>query len=282
MEIIVVTGMSGAGKSGAINCFEDIGYYCIDNLPPLLIQNFVDLIRRSKWEMERAVFVIDIRGGGFFGDLRDSLNGLSEAKLDYKILFLDASDKVLLRRFSETRRNHPFGGKLTNLEAIRMEREKLSEMKKAADFVINTSNLKPAETNEKIRELFFAGEKADDFKINVVSFGFKYGMPAEADMVFDLRFISNPFYVSGLKHLTGNSETVREYVMKWPESSFFRDTVLALVERISPCYVREGKYHLNIAFGCTGGQHRSVSMAHAFFSELSEKGYNVTLIHRDL
>lgn len=282
MEIIIVTGMSGAGKSGAIDCFEDLGYYCIDNLPPSLIMNFVNLIKQGKRKVENVVFTIDIRGGEFFDDLKTSLEELQDEELGYRILFLDASNEVLLRRFNETRRNHPLSADGSNLDALKKERELLFEVKKMSDYVIDTSNIKMSELHAEIKSLFAPEENQNEFKLVIRSFGFKYGVPTEVDMIFDMRFIPNPFYVSSLKNLTGNNNKVREYVMGYPESKVFKETVLSLVEELIPCYAREGKYNLKIAFGCTGGQHRSVTMANEFYETLAEKGYQVQIKHRDL
>jgi UPF0042 nucleotide-binding protein len=281
MKITIVTGMSGAGKSCAFNCFEDLGYYCIDNLPPALIGNVLDLLEQGKRTPEHAVFVIDIRGGAFFDDLKNSLLSLAGASRLYKILFLDASDEVLLRRYSETRRSHPLSGGGSNREGIALERKRLFDIKRASDMVIDTSQMKPAALSDEIKKLFLPPSE-DVFKINIMSFGYKFGIPSEVDMVFDMRFIPNPFYVPSLKELSGNSKRVRDYVMKTPVSRTFRDAVLRLIEELAPHFSQEGKYRLNLAFGCTGGRHRSVAMANVFNEMLSEKGYRTALTHRDL
>ncbi|MDR2295627.1 MAG: RNase adapter RapZ [Clostridiales Family XIII bacterium] len=281
MEITIVTGMSGAGKSCAFNCFEDLGYYCIDNLPPSLIGNVLDLLEQGKRAPEQAVFVIDIRGGAFFDDLQNSLLSLNKAGRRYRILFLDASDEVLLRRFSETRRSHPLSGGGTNQAGIALERKRLLDIKRAADAVIDTSRMKTAALADEIKKLFLP-QSEDVFRIDILSFGYKFGMPAEVDMVFDMRFISNPFYVPSLKELSGNSKRVREYVMKSPVSRMFRDAVLRLLEELIPHFSREGKHRLGLAFGCTGGRHRSVAMAIVFNEALAERGYRTALTHRDL
>jgi UPF0042 nucleotide-binding protein len=281
MEITVVTGMSGAGKSCAINCFEDLGYYCIDNLPPALIGNVLDLLGQGKRAPEHAVFVIDIRGGAFFDDLKNSLRSLTDAGRPYRILFLDAEDEVLLRRYSETRRSHPLSGCGTNREGIALERKRLLDIKRAADAVIDTSRMKPAALSDEIKKLFLPGLE-NVFRINIMSFGYKFGIPPEADMVFDMRFIPNPFYVPSLKELSGNSKRVRDYVMKAPVSRVFLDSALRLIEELIPHFSQEGKYRLNLAFGCTGGRHRSVAMANAFSEALAETGCPVASVHRDL
>jgi UPF0042 nucleotide-binding protein len=283
MEITIVTGMSGAGKSCAFNCFEDLGYYCIDNLPPALIGNVLDLLAQGKRAVEQAVFVIDIRGGAFFDDLKNSLLSLKNSGRPYRILFLDAADEVLLRRFNETRRSHPLSGdgSGSNRDGIALERKRLLDIKRAADAVIDTSHMKTAELADEIKKLFLPGEE-NVFKIHIMSFGYKFGIPAEADMVFDMRFIPNPFYVPSLKELSGNSKRVRDYVMKAPVSVVFRDSALRLIGELAPHFSREGKYRLNLAFGCTGGRHRSVTMAIVFAGALTEMGYRTALVHRDL
>ncbi|MDR1572197.1 MAG: RNase adapter RapZ [Clostridiales Family XIII bacterium] len=280
MEIIIVTGMSGAGKSSAYDCFEDIGYYCIDNMPPALIKDVLELIGQGKRPVGHAVFVIDIRGGEFFDDLKNALKSLGEAGAGYRILFLDASDEALLRRFNETRRSHPLAGS-SNLEGIEKERRRLLDVKRAADVVIDTSGMKAAALSEELKRLFLP--RADDvFEINIMSFGYKYGLPAEADIVLDVRFIPNPFYVPRLKELTGNNRKVRDYVMGSEISRAFRDSAMQLFEGLVPGFVKEGKYRLNLAFGCTGGRHRSVSMAIVFHELLQSRGYRVSLTHRDI
>jgi UPF0042 nucleotide-binding protein len=281
MEITVVTGMSGAGKSCAFNCFEDLGYYCIDNLPPALIGNVLDLLEQGKRAPEHAVFVIDIRGGAFFDDLKNSLLSLTGAGRPYRILFLDASDEVLLRRFNETRRSHPLSGGGSNKEGISLERKRLLDVKRAADAVIDTSRMKPAALSDEIKKLFLPGTE-NVFRVNIMSFGYKFGIPSEVDMVFDMRFIPNPFYVPSLKELSGNSKRVRDYVMKTPVSRMFRDAALRLIGELIPHFSREGKYRLNLAFGCTGGRHRSVAMANIFNEALAEMGYRTALTHRDV
>ncbi|MDR2355221.1 MAG: RNase adapter RapZ [Clostridiales Family XIII bacterium] len=281
MDITIVTGMSGAGKSCAFNCFEDLGYYCIDNLPPALIGNVLELLEQGKRAPERAVFVIDIRGGAFFDDLKNGLSALRKTGRPYRILFLDASDEVLLRRFSETRRSHPLSGGGANRAGIELERKRLLDIKRAADVVIDTSRMKTAALSEEIKKLFLPRSE-NVFRINIMSFGYKFGVPAEADMVFDMRFIPNPFYVPSLKELSGNSKRVRDYVMKNEVSRMFLDDILRLIGELTPHFSKEGKYRLNLAFGCTGGRHRSVAMAIVFNEALAETGCRTTLLHRDL
>lgn len=281
MEAVIVTGLSGAGKSQAANCLEDLGYYCIDNMPPSLIKNFMMLAINQKSSIEKAAFVIDIRGGEFFDEINPCLQDLKLMGLDYKILFLEASDEVLIRRFNETRRQHPLSAGGENLLGINREREVLASIRSISNFVIDTSNMKAAKLREEIKALFGKGEEAS-FVLNLFSFGFKHGIPLEADMVLDVRFIPNPYYVPSLKKLTGNSKKIQDYVLKFPETQSFIVTVEKMLKEMIPCYIREGKYHLNLAFGCTGGQHRSVTMANVFAEKFKEQGIRITIDHRDL
>lgn len=282
MDIIIVTGLSGAGKSQAINCMEDLGYYCIDNMPPALIENFMDLIMRDKVTIEKAAFTIDIRGGEFFDDLKSILDELKNTGLIFKIMFLEASDEVLIRRFNETRRTHPLACAGNTLEGITQERQRLLEIRKISDFVIDTSNMKTAQLNEEIKKLLLSEEENLSFTISIQSFGYKYGIPLDADMVFDMRFIPNPYYLKSMKKLTGNSEKVSSYVMKFPETQDFLRTVHDLIDRLIPCYTREGKFHLVLAIGCTGGQHRSVAVTNELSRQFLEEGKRVITVHRDL
>jgi UPF0042 nucleotide-binding protein len=286
MQIVIVSGLSGAGKSHAIDCFEDMGYYCIDNLPPVLIQDFIGLIRSGKHKIEKIALVIDIRGGDFLDDFVKYRKMLDRRGIDHKLIFLDTAKIVLLRRFAETRRDHPLAAGKTNGEAIDEEIERLAPIKEMADLLIDTSDLKGAELATILREYIEDGQHGGivrkPFRIVVQSFGYKYGMPAEADFVFDMRFIPNPFYVDELRELTGREEAVRSYVMCQPESQFFADEIIMLVERLKPSFMKEGKPSLNIAFGCTGGQHRSVAMANEVAERLREAGENVVLRHREI
>lgn len=279
MELIIVTGLSGAGKSHAVNCLEDIGYYCVDNMPPKLMLDFVKLAKNREG-FEKLALVMDIRGRQFFEDLADGLSELDEANVDYKIMFLEASTPVIIRRYKETRRSHPLAPDGDIEEGIEREREKLADIKARASFVIDTSDFKAAQLNGRIKELLDAEEK-DSFTLSVMSFGFKNGMPAEADWVFDVRFLPNPFYVPALKGLTGRNKKVKEYVLNSPEASKFAGRITGLAIDLIPSYIREGKYHLTIAIGCTGGRHRSVVMAEEIARRLSENGRNASVKHRD-
>jgi UPF0042 nucleotide-binding protein len=281
MKLVIITGISGAGKSAAVDCFEDMGYYCVDNLPPSLIGDFVDLIRRSKTKISKAALVTDVRGGEFFDSALGDLERLGE-NTEFKILFLEASDEVILRRFAETRRIHPMAIGKTNPEALAEERGKLKPIKQHADYVIDTTHLKTAELAAKIRRIFSEDEKDSGFSVFVQSFGYKYGLPPDADFVLDMRFIPNPFYVDELRKLTGNDAEVLDYVFESPEARNFLKNLIETFASLKNAYIREGKRSLNIAFGCTGGQHRSVAMANEFHRELTGIGEDALLQHRDI
>ncbi|MBR6351350.1 MAG: RNase adapter RapZ [Firmicutes bacterium] len=278
---MIVTGLSGAGKSQAVNCLEDLGYYCVDNMPPRLMTEFVSLAGSSGAEIDKAAFVVDIRGGLFFEDLLTSLEELEKAGVSYRIMYLEASDQTLLRRYKETRRIHPMSNGGSIAEGIAREKEKLGDIKKKASFVIDTTGLKTAGLNKQIKSLLQSDEN-DSFTMEIMSFGYKNGIPAEADFVFDTRFLPNPFYVASLKKLTGNNKKVREYVMRSKLSHRFLHTVAGMLESTIPAFINEGKYHLVVAFGCTGGQHRSVTMANELSDILKENGRNISTTHRDI
>ncbi len=283
MEVVMITGLSGAGKTKAADWFEDKGYYCIDNMPPALIKNFIDLAMTGKRKIQKAAFVVDIRGGQFFGDLKETIISLEDdINIDFKILFIEASDEALIRRFNEARRTHPLAASLMTSEAIQIEREELAELRSHANYVIDTSSLKVAEMNSELDKLFGSKTKKASFVLNLMSFGYKHGMPAEADWVIDVRFIPNPYYVSSLKKLTGNNKKVAQYVMKQDITKEFVNRFHEIIARLLPCYVKEGKYSLTIAFGCTGGQHRSVALANEFYKIFTAEGWRVTLEHREL
>jgi UPF0042 nucleotide-binding protein len=282
MDVIIVTGLSGAGKSQAINCMEDMGYYCIDNMPPALINHFMDLIMRDKVAIDKAAFTIDIRGGEFFDDLKSSLEDLKESGLEFRIMFLEASNEVLIRRFNETRRTHPLACAGNTIEGITLERQRLLEIRKISDYVIDTSNMKTAQLNEEIKKLLLTEKEDSGFTISIQSFGYKHGIPLDADMVFDMRFIPNPYYLKSMRKLTGNSEKVSNYVLKFPETQEFLSTVQDLINKLIPAYIREGKFHLVLAVGCTGGQHRSVAVANELSRRFLEEGKRVITSHRDL
>ncbi|MDD6816064.1 MAG: RNase adapter RapZ [Firmicutes bacterium] len=283
MEVVIITGLSGAGKTKAADWFEDRDYYCIDNMPPALIKNFIDLALSGKKEITKAAFVIDIRGGQFLGGIEDIVGELArDNALDFKILYIEASDQALIRRYKENRRVHPLSMAPISHEIIAKEREMLAGLRSQATYIIDTSFLKVAEFNAQLDDLFNDGKEKDSFLIDIQSFGFKKGVPQEADIVMDVRFIPNPYYVPSLKNLTGNNKKVSQYVLKHRVTQEFIESMHQMLARLIPCYVKEGKYSLCIAFGCTGGHHRSVAVANEMARIFREEGRRVTLEHRDL
>ncbi|WP_432402224.1 RNase adapter RapZ [Wukongibacter sp. M2B1] len=280
MKFVIITGLSGAGKSQAMKCMEDLGFYCVDNLPPVLITKFAELCFTNEGEIQKIALVIDIRGGKFFDDLFESLDELKGKGYKYDILFLDASDETLIKRFKETRRVHPLSSEGRIIDGIEAEREKLENLKIRANKIIDTSNMIPSELKEEIKKIFAEGT-SNNIMISILSFGFKKGIPLDADLVFDVRFLPNPHYIAELKEFTGNDKSVREYVMKWPESIEFVKRLNDLIDFLIPFYEREGKFELVIAVGCTGGKHRSVTVANILSEYLREKGQRVKLNHRD-
>lgn len=281
MEFVIITGLSGAGKSQAINVLEDIGYYCMDNLPPALLRNFAELCYQSKRNIEKVAIVVDIRGGKFFNDLFNSLDSLESYGFKYRILFLDASDQVLIKRYKELRRPHPLSSEGRISDGIIKEREKLEEVKEKSDHIIDTSNLTIALLKEEIKSIFLEGKEAQNLTISITSFGFKRGVPLDADLVFDVRFMPNPHYVKELREYTGNDKRVRDYVMNSKETKIFIEKLNDLVDFLVPLYIKEGKTQLVIGIGCTGGKHRSVTIANVLFEYLKEKGRRVIIDHRD-
>ena len=282
MEAVIITGLSGSGKSKAADWFEDKGYYCIDNMPPALIKNFIELSTGEK-KIEKVAFVVDIRGGRFFDDLKDAVNSLKENKsIDFKILFIEASDRVLVRRFKEVRRQHPLAQTAITVDNINEEREQLAALRENATYIIDTTNLKVAEFHSELDHLFNKKSKSTSFSIKFVSFGYKHRIPSEADWVLDVRFIPNPYYVQSLKKLTGNNKKVQQYVLKHDITQEFVKTTSETIHKLIPYYIKEGKYSLTIAFGCTGGQHRSVTLANELYRIFDEEGWRVTLEHKEL
>lgn len=282
MRFVIITGLSGAGKSQAVHSFEDLGYFCIDNLPPMLIPKFAELAAQSEGKINRIALVSDIRGGDFFASLNESLQTLETLGLDYEILFLEADDDVLIRRFKETRRRHPLASLGSISEGIKEEKRLLSQIRGKADKIIDTTTLSPQELKEKITSLYAPDSAEENILITLVAFGFKYGIPLDADLVFDVRFLPNPHYVEHLRPLTGNEEEVKEYVWKWTVTHKFFQKLLDLIQFLVPCYIKEGKPQLVIAIGCTGGKHRSVSIANELEKILKGKNYRVITEYRDI
>lgn len=283
MQILVVTGLSGSGKSCAVNVLEDIGFYCIDNMPPQLLTKFADICDQSSGEMSRVAIVMDIRGGVLFHGLVDNLDEIRKQGIDVKVLFLDASDDALVHRYKETRRKHPLDEDMHgNLaKAVQKERTALMPLREIADYYIDTTSMKSGQLKEYISSLFF--ENLSDFMVvTVESFGFKYSTPSEADIVFDVRCLPNPFYIKELKFHTGLEKCVSDYVMSFEQSQELLKRLTDLVDYLLPLYVKEGKSQLTIAFGCTGGKHRSVTFAERMFEHLSESSVRTRIYHRDI
>lgn len=283
MKFLVVTGLSGSGKSGVINVLEDIGYYCIDNIPPQLIPKFAEICIKSENMIHNVAIVTDIRGGELFLELDEGIAYFKENDIDYKILFLDASDDVLVRRYKETRRRHPLDeqshGSL--MRAISAERQVLMPVRAKADYYIDTSDLSMAQLKENVYSLFLDNPN-DSMVVKVMSFGFKFGCAREADLVFDVRCLPNPFYIPELKQHTGLEECVRDYVMSFEQSKQFLAKLTDMIDFLLPLYHSEGKSQLVIAFGCTGGKHRSVTFAEEIFNHLQEKGIRSRICHKDI
>ncbi|MDK2917913.1 MAG: RNase adapter protein RapZ [Candidatus Petromonas sp.] len=282
MKFVIITGLSGAGKSQAVKCMEDLGFYCVDNLPPVLIPKFAELCFNSNGEIQKIALVIDIRGGRFFNELFERLGEIKKEGYKYEILFLEASDESLIKRFKETRRMHPLSPEGRIIDGINAEREKLEELREKADKVINTSDMTPGELKEEIKKIYLEGSGSDNIIISILSFGFKKGIPLDADLVFDVRFLPNPHYIEELKDFTGNDKKIRDYVMKWPESIEFVKKLNEMIDFLIPYYEREGKFQLVIAIGCTGGKHRSVTVANILYEYLKDKGHRVRINHRDV
>ena len=281
VELVIITGMSGAGKTVAMQSFEDLGFYCIDNLPPELLVTFLDLMMKSENKMRRIAAVMDTRGGDLFDSLIGALDKLLATEgVSSRILFLDADDETLVRRYKESRRSHPLSEGGLPLEGIRKERDLLSELRGRARSIYNTSNILPRALREKIIAEFSSGIDTV-FKVNFVSFGFKHGMPIDADVVFDVRFLPNPFYVEDLKPKTGLQSEVSDYVLKWGETQILIEKLTDLFKFLIPQYKNEGKSQVVIAFGCTGGQHRSVTLAE-FFGKWFNEEYQTLITHRDI
>lgn len=284
MKLIIVTGMSGSGKSSVMDVLEDIGYYCIDNIPPKLIAKFVDLCRQSETEIGKVAVAVDIRSGDMFAEIFRSWQVLkSEADVEVKVLFIEANTDVLIKRYKETRRKHPLYDKFSgNMhEAIRYERNQLAQLREIADFYIETSGLSSSQLKERTKEIFL-DKISDSLIIKIMSFGFKYGVSTESDLVFDVRCLPNPYYVEELRNHTGCESCVRDYVMSSQESQELFKKLTDLVDYLIPLYIHEGKSQLVIAFGCTGGKHRSITFAELMAKHLADNDYRVQKYHRDI
>jgi UPF0042 nucleotide-binding protein len=283
MRFIIVTGLSGAGKTLASRYLEDMGFFCIDNLPPKLMPKFAELCYQSEGKIDQVAIVVDIRGGGFFDDLFECLDIMRESGYFYEILYLDASDDALIRRYKESRRIHPMMKEGRVVEAIQLERERLEKLRLKATNIIDTSNLLPKQLKEIISELVSDNEVSQKkLIISVISFGFKHGMLMDGDMIFDVRFLPNPFYIEELKYHTGKESVIKEYLFSFPETQTFLNKLDEMLEFLIPNYIKEGKNQLVIGIGCTGGVHRSVTIADAIADKLKGHGHYVTQEHRDI
>jgi UPF0042 nucleotide-binding protein len=280
-RFVIITGLSGAGKSIAVRCFEDSGFFCVDNIPSQLILKFAEICLKSKGKLSKIALVVDIRAGIFFKDLFKSLDYLKELGINREILFLEASDEVLVHRFSGTRRKHPLNISSSILENIQAEREQLKELRSQANLIIDTSDLTPKQlSNEIVRN--FIKRKYQNIQITLISFGYKYGIPIDVDIVFDVRFLPNPFYIDKLKVLPGTNKEIEKYVTEFSVTQRFIEVYFNLLNYLIPYYLKEGKTYLSIAFGCTGGRHRSVVLINRLARYLREKGYKIFVKHRDM
>ena len=283
MRFVVVTGMSGSGKSTALRMLEDAGFYCVDNLPVLLIEKFVELIATPDGEVTKVALGLDVRADQAFETTTKILDKLKNDGYAFEILFMEANDKTLLKRYKETRRVHPLSPYGRIEDGIKRERAILSNIRAKSDYVIDTSRLLTRELKEELDRIFVQNEGYNSLMVTVLSFGFKYGIPADADLVFDVRFLPNPFYIDELKHKTGNEKEVQDYVMSFPEAHTFIEKLADLVGFLIPNYVKEGKYQLVIGIGCTGGKHRSVTLANRLYEHMKNKGeYGIKIAHRDV
>lgn len=282
MEVLIITGMSGAGKTQATNALEDMGYYCVDNIPPSIIPSFIELFAFKDKGFNKLAIGTDVRGGQLFSDIVDVLDLLKKRNINYNILFLDATNDRLINRYKENRRRHPLSltENLSIEQALIKERELLSDIYKRADYIIDTTDFSAAQLKQHINSIFLKSEGT--FAVQCVSFGYKYGIPKDADLVFDVRCLPNPFYVDNLKNKTGLEGVVQDYVLASEESVTLLNRIVSLLDFSLPLYIKEGKSQLVIAFGCTGGHHRSVTFAEKTAKHLADKGFSVSKFHRDI
>ena len=282
MQYIIVTGMSGSGKTSVLRYLEDMGYFCIDNMPPMLIPKFAEMLSSVNGTFNDVAFIIDCRLGDMINELIEQVNILREHGYDCKVLFLDCDDETILKRYKETRRNHPLNSP-NGLEAsIAKEREVLKKLYTFADMIIDTTNLSAHDLRESVKQLYGSEQSMNELKITVMAFGFKYGLPKEADLVFDVRCLPNPFYIDELKHRTGNDKAVQDYVMNSADSVEFMNKINDMIDFLIPLYISEGKLSLTIAIGCTGGRHRSVTLTNKLEEHLRQEGYSAHIIYRDI
>lgn len=283
MRFVVVTGMSGGGKSTALKMLEDAGFYCVDNLPASLIDKFVELITMPNGEITKVALGLDVRADQSFKKTTEVLRSLKEKGYQFEILFMEASEQVLIKRYKETRRIHPLAADGRVEDGVRREQKVLQDTRKMADYVIDTSNLLTRDLKAELDRIFVRNEEYNSLMITVMSFGFKHGIPADADLVFDVRFLPNPFYIDELKHKTGNDKEVQDYVMSFEDAEIFLQKLMDMIQFLIPNYIKEGKYRLVVAIGCTGGKHRSVTLANALYNRMKDQGhYGIKLYHRDM
>lgn len=282
MRLVVITGMSGSGKRTAMKMLEDTGFYCVDNLPIKLMDKFIELISEKNSEPSKVAVGIDVRADEPFNTVLETLSSIKNRNIHMEILFLETSEQVLLRRYKETRRLHPLAGDGRVEDGIRKERTLLAPLRAMSDFVIDTSNLLTRELKEELDKIFVENKEYNNLMVNIISFGYKNGIPQDADLVFDVRFLPNPYYVEQLKELTGLDEAVQDYVMGYKEAGEFLDMLESMLRFLIPNYIKEGKYQLIIAIGCTGGHHRSVTLANQLYNRLEKGDYGITLTHRDV
>ena len=284
MHFVIVTGMSGAGKSTALKVLEDAGYFCVDNLPLAFVGKFAEFTRQPGEKINKVAIGVDIRSGQTLNGLEDILEDLSSKHFEYDILFLDASDEVLIKRYKETRRMHPLAQDDRVDKGIALEREKLAFLKKQADIILDTTNLLTRELKQEIEKIIVHDEHFKNIMVTILSFGFKYGIPNDSDLVFDVRCLPNPFYIDELKPLTGNDKEVRDYVMGFEPSKVFLNKLEDMLRFLIPNYILEGKNQLVVSVGCTGGKHRSVTLANELFKRLeqNDEGYGIKVEHRDI
>lgn len=283
MRFVIVTGMSGGGKSTALKMLEDAGFYCVDNLPVSLIEKFVELISMPNSEISKVALGLDVRSDQSFEDATRVLGEMKQKGYQFEILFLDADVNVLIKRFKETRRIHPLAADGRVEDGVRTERRVLENIRRGADYVIDTSHLLTRELKEELDRIFVGNGEYNSLMVTVMSFGFKYGIPSDADLVFDVRFLPNPFYIDELKRKTGNDRGVQDFVMKHEESEAFMEKLTDMLQFLIPNYVKEGKYRLVVAIGCTGGKHRSVTLANELYGRMKDRGtYGMKLYHRDV
>ena len=283
MRFVIVTGMSGGGKRTALKMLEDAGFYCVDNLPVPLIEKFVELVDTPGSEIKKVALGLDVRADQPFGEVHRTLENLKKVGYKYEILFMDASEHVLLKRYKESRRLHPLALEGRVEDGVRREREILKSMKESSDYVIDTSNLLTRELKEEIDRIFVMNEEYNSLMVTILSFGFKNGIPADSDLVYDVRFLPNPYYIDELKPKTGNDQAVQDYVMGFSEAGECLSKLEDMIHFLIPLYIKEGKYQLVIGIGCTGGQHRSVTLANELYKRMKNKGnYGLKIYHRDV